>query len=309
MQHCFDMQTHRLLGRFDDVPRCLFLLVLPTFDRPAGRQVAMQRVVRGGLIGDGIRAHAAAHEFRKNLGGVAEQRDGARFSFRNVARYAGQRVVEVGGLLIDIARAQSHVDTALTTLDGEHRRTRHGRGQGLRAAHAAQARGQDPAPLQVTAEVLASHLDEGFVGALHDALRADVNPRAGGHLPVHRQPFRIQLVEVLPGRPVRHQIGVRQQHTRRIRVARKHTHRLAALHQQGLVVLETLQHFNDGVETGPVARGAADAAVHHQCGRVFGDIRVEVVHQHAQCGFGQPTFAAHTGAAWCANDARRIKSG
>ena len=46
----------------------------------------------------------------------------------------------------------------------------HGRGQRLRAAHAAEARGQDPAAREVAAIVLAADLDEGLVGALHDAL-------------------------------------------------------------------------------------------------------------------------------------------
>src|SRR3546814_8580581 len=33
--------------------------------------------------------------------------------------------------------------------------------------------------------MLAPHLDKGFVGALHDALGADVDPRARGHLTIH----------------------------------------------------------------------------------------------------------------------------
>jgi hypothetical protein len=92
-------------------------------------------------------------------------------------------------------------------------------------------------PFEVAAVVLAAHLDEGFVGALDDALRADVDPRAGGHLAVHHQAFLIELVEVLPGGPVRHQVGVGDQHARRIGMRAEHADRLAGLHQQGLVVL------------------------------------------------------------------------
>ena len=62
--------------------------------------------------------------------------------------------------------------------------------------------------------MLATGFDEGFVGTLHDALAADVDPAAGGHLAVHRQPFGIQLVKVFPGGPVRDQVGVGDQHTR-----------------------------------------------------------------------------------------------
>ena len=40
---------------------------------------------------------------------------------------------------------------------------------------------------------------------------------------------------MLPGRPVRHQVGVGDQHARRVRVGAEHADRLARLHQQRLV--------------------------------------------------------------------------
>jgi hypothetical protein len=111
-------------------------------------------------------------------------------------------------------------------------------GQRLRAAHAAQAGGQDPAPGQVAAVVLAAGLDKGLVGALHDALAADVDPAAGRHLAVHHQALAVELVEVFPGGPLGHQVGVGDQHARRVGVGAEHAHRLAGLHQQGLVVFK-----------------------------------------------------------------------
>ena len=69
---------------------------------------------------------------------------------------------------------------------------------------------------------------------------ADVDPRAGRHLAVHHQALAIELVEVLPGRPVRHEVGVGDQHARRVGVGAEHADRLARLHQQRLVVLEPL---------------------------------------------------------------------
>ena len=53
-------------------------------------------------------------------------------------------------------------------------------------------------PASLAAVVLAPGLDEGLVGALHDALAADVDPRAGRHLAVHHQALAVELVEVLP---------------------------------------------------------------------------------------------------------------
>jgi hypothetical protein len=70
----------------------------------------VHRVVRAGLVGDAVRAHAATHQLRQDLGGVAEQRDGLRFARGGVLRDARQRVVEVGRLLVDVARAQAEID-------------------------------------------------------------------------------------------------------------------------------------------------------------------------------------------------------
>ena len=78
-------------------------------------------------------------------------------------------------------------------------------------------------------------LDEGLVSALNDALRADINPRSGSHLAIHHQAAAIQLVEMRPVRPFRHQIRIGDQHPRRIRMGAKHADRLTGLHQQRLV--------------------------------------------------------------------------
>ena len=52
------------------------------------------------------------------------------------------------------------------------------------------------------AEAAPRDLGEALVGALHDALGADVDPRAGGHLAVHRQAERLEPAELVPGRPL-----------------------------------------------------------------------------------------------------------
>ena len=91
-------------------------------------------------------------------------------------------------------------------------------------------------PVRLPPIMLAADLDEGLVGALHDALAADVDPRAGRHLAVHHQALAIELVEMLPGRPVRHEVGIGDQHARRIGMGAEHADRLAGLHQQRLVV-------------------------------------------------------------------------
>ena len=125
---------------------------------------------------------------------------------------------------------------------------------------------------------------------LDDALAADVDPAAGGHLAVHGQALGVEFVEVLPTGPVRYQVGVGDQYARGVAVGLEHAHRLAGLHQQGFVVIQVGQAFDDLVVALPVARRAANATVDHQFLGVLGHFRVEVVHQHAQRRFSQPAL-------------------
>ena len=87
---------------------------------------------------------------------------------------------------------------------------------------------------------------------------------------------------MVPGRPVRHEVGVGDQHARRVGVGPEHADGLSRLHEQRLVVFEAAQGLDDPVERVPVARRAADAAVDHELARPLGDVGIEIVHQHAQ---------------------------
>ena len=251
----------------------------------------------GGLVGHHVRAHAALDQLREDFRGVAQQGDGDGLAFGGVLGDARQGVVEVLGLLVDVAAGEAEVDAALLAFDVQRAGAGQGRGQRLGAAHAAETGGEHPLAFQVAVVMLAAGFDEGFVGALDDALAADIDPRAGGHLAVHGQALGIELVEVLPVGPVRHQVGVGDQHARGVGVGLEDADRLAGLHQQGLVFIQLFQGGDDLVVALPVARGATDAAVHHQLLGVLGDFRVEVVHQHAQRRFGQPAFGVQLGAA------------
>ena len=229
----------------------------------------------------------------------------AFFSAR-VARDARERVVEVARLLVEVARAQAKVDAALLALDVSEHGAGEGRRERLRAAHAAEPGGEDPAAREVAAVVLAARLDEGLVGALDDALAADVDPRARGHLAVHHQALAVELVEVLPGRPLRHQVRVGDQHPRRVGMGAEHADRLARLHQQRLVLAQLAQRREDRLEAVPVARRLADAAVDDERVGVLGDLGIEVVLDHPVGRLDQPVAAgrarcragARTGRGW-----------
>ena len=141
------------------------------------------------------------------------------------------------------------------------------------------------------------HRGEALVRSLEDSLRADVDPRAGRHLAVHRQAEGVEAAELVPGGPVRDEVGVGDEHARRVLVRAEDAHRLARLHEQRLVVLQPLQRGDDGVVALPVARRLADAAVHDQLLRPLGHFRIEVVHQHPQRRFLLPALAGDLGAA------------
>ena len=147
------------------------------------------------------------------------------------------------------------------------------------------------------AAMLAPGFGEGLVGSLHDALAADVDPRSRRHLAEHHQALAVELVEVFPRRPFRHEVGIGDEHARRIRVGLEDADRLARLDQQRLVVAEFAQRRDDRIEAFPVARSAPDAAVDDELLWILGDLGVEVVVEHPQRGFGEPALRRALGAA------------
>ena len=142
-------------------------------------------------------------------------------------------------------------DPRLVALDADRDAVVHGDGERLRAAHAAEPGGQRDRAGQRAAEPLVGDRGERLEGALQDALGADVDPRAGGHLAVHRQPEVLEPAELLPVGPVADQVGVGDQHPRRPLVGAHHADRLAGLHEQRLVVLERRAGCARGRRTTP----------------------------------------------------------
>ena len=267
---------------------------------PPRRAIPMQGIMRRGLVRHDIRPHPARLHPAENLGehlrGIAHQPHRLRLAARGPIGDHPQRLVQRLRLGIDIPRANPEIDPRLvhfhrqTTRPGEHRRQR------LRPAHAPQTARQNPAPGQRAVVMLPPRLGKGLIGPLHDPLRADVNPRPRRHLPVHHQALLIELVEMLPGRPMRHQIGVRDQHPRRIQMGFHNGNRLAGLDDQRLISLQIPQARTNPVEILPGPRRPADAAINNQFMRVFGHIGVQVVHQHPQGRLGQPRLGGDLGA-------------
>ena len=284
------MHGHGLLRGRRHARRVAVPALLPLGDAPAAGQVAVQRVVSGGLVGHDIGPHASPHQLGENVRRIAQQPDRHGPAFRAGGLDDPQGLVQIRRLHVQITRAQPHLDPARLALHGQHAGARHRCRQRLRAAHATEPGGQNPAALEAAAIMLPAGLHEGFIRALNDSLAADINPRPGGHLPIHHEAPPIEFVEMLPGRPMRHQVRIRDQHTRCIGMGAEHADRLAGLHQQSLVPVQPAQAGDDAVETVPIPRGPSDAAVHDQFLRPLRDLRVQIVHQHPQRRFGLPGF-------------------
>ena len=201
-------------------------------------------------------------------------------------------------------------DAVLPHLHAEEGAPVHGRGERLGPAHAAQPRAHDDPPGERAAEVLPRQFGEGLVGALQDPLRADVDPRPGRHLPVHREAQRVEAAELVHAPPARHEVRVRDQDAGGFVVGPEHPHRLPALHEERLVVLQTPQRLDDLRVARPIARRLARASVHDEVVGALGHGRVEVVHQHPEGRFLVPALAGEgrparrvDGSGWLHSDA------
>ena len=247
--------------------------------------------MRRGLVGHDVRRHAAPRQLGQHVGRVAFERDGSRHARLLPLLDALERVVEVRRPLVDVTRRQAALDAGRIDFDDERDPAVHRHGERLRAAHATEAGGHDEPAAQRAAEVASRQLGERFVRALQNALGADVDPAAGGHLPVHRQAAIFEIAEMRPRRPGRHEQGVGDEDARRPRVRAEDGDRFAGLHDERFIVLEPVQRRDDGVEGRPAARRASRSAVDDEIVGTFGDLRVEVVHQHAERGFLRPSFA------------------
>ena len=244
-----------------------------------------------GLVGDDVGLEVAGQQRGQGVDGVGAEADAERPALPLRVHAAADRVLEVVGFLVEVARLQPAGDPLAVDLDAERDAAVHRDRQRLRAAHPAEPGGDGDRPGQRAAVAPAGDLGEALVGPLHDALAADVDPGAGGHLPVHRQPLGFELAELVPVVPVADQVRVGDQDARRPLVGAHHADRLARLDEQRLVVLQRLQRADDRVVGLPGARRAAGAAVDDEVLGALGDGRVEVVHQHPHRGLLRPALA------------------
>ncbi len=84
-------------------------------------------------------------ELGQHVGGVAHERDRPGDAVPRGIFDARERLVEVVGALVEVARRQAALDARRIDLDDERDAVVHGDGERLGAAHAAEAGGDDEA--------------------------------------------------------------------------------------------------------------------------------------------------------------------
>ena len=109
------------------------------FHGQARRDVPVQGIVRGRLVGEEIGNHPAPHQLGQRLGRVHDHSDGDCFA--PIPRLAGpaQRRVQRRRLLVEVALREPAAQALGIHLEPEEHRAGHRGRQRLRAAHAAEA--------------------------------------------------------------------------------------------------------------------------------------------------------------------------
>ncbi len=249
------------------------------------------------LVGHHVGLEPLAEQLGEHLSRVRAYRHGQRPALALRPQAALHRVGQVVCLLVEVARLEPAADPLAVHLHAQRDALVHRHRQRLGPAHPAEPRGERDRPGERAVEAPPRDLGEALVRALHDPLAPDVDPGAGGHLAVHRQPEILEPAELVPRGPLRHEIRVRDQHARRPLVRAEHADRLAGLDQHRLVVAEAPKGAYQRVERLPRPRRTARAAVDHEVVGPLGHVRVEVVHQHPHRGLLRPAPAGEVRAA------------
>ncbi len=209
--HRLHLHGHAVPGSRSEVR--LRLLGRPLLDRDTDRQVR-QRIVGARLVGDDVDLSAQGEQFGKDGRRVAEHSDREGFTRipRPVRQLEGMFEGVSGDVEVTVLNAAG--DTAGVDVNADRDTVIHGHGEGLSATHAAKARRERDRAGERSVELLLGDSTERLERSLQNALRADVDPRARRHLAVHREAQLLEPTELVPVRPVAHEVGVGEQHTR-----------------------------------------------------------------------------------------------
>ena len=195
--------------------------------------------------------------------------------------HCGKQLVEVGVHFVHPALVIAFLRGGGVDFGGDAHHTGDVASLGLGAAHATETGGDKQLACCAAAELAGSvqHRDS---GAVHNALRADIHVRTGGHLAVLRHAEGVVALPVVGFRVVGNHHAVGHHHARGILMAGIESHRVAAVHHQCLLVGHLREVFHHQAVLGPVLEHGAVAAVGNQLVGMLCHSGVQVVlnHQH-----------------------------
>jgi len=116
-------------------------------------QVAVDRVVRGRLIGQGVRANCRFEQGVQHIDDVAEERTEIGLAFFLAVSNRRERLVQASALGRPRSRFQAFGDAALTAFHPPACETRHGGPPGLRSAMPPETGREYPLPLTLSSKM------------------------------------------------------------------------------------------------------------------------------------------------------------
>ena len=147
-----------------------------SFARHVDGVVAFEWIVRARLIGERVGRDVAFLQATQEMDDVAEPSDGNALSLRFEFECAINRAIEIFNDLVEISIVHALGESFARNLRNQANAMIHSDCEWLRAAHAAATARDIERALECSAEMLTRAFGVGFVGSLHDALRADVDP-------------------------------------------------------------------------------------------------------------------------------------
>ena len=256
--------------------------------------------MRAGLIGENVGNPSAPHHFRQDLGAVPDKPYRKRAPFAARSRDQTPGFVKLIRYRVQIPSIDAPLDTRRIDFDTKKRRAVHGCRQRLGAAHSSKTAGHENSSFKRTAEVLPCGGRERFIRSLDDSLSSNVDPAPSRHLAIHGELQRFQPIEFVPRCPMRNEVRIRNQYSRRVRKCPENAYRFARLNKQRLVVLQVAERAHNPMKGFPTAGSPARSTVHDELPWILRNLFIEVVHEHPHRGFLMPTFARDGGPAWCA---------
>ena len=252
--------------------------------QPRGAIPAVVGVVAGGLVAEQVDGERTRNRRLQQIHDVAVVGNRDALARRSCLLRAGEDLVQIARRQIDPALVESGLDAGVVHLRKHADRARDERGLGLRAAHAAEAGGDEDFALEVAlarhAEIFAPDAKNRVKRAVDDPLRADVHPAAGGHLPIVGNAHLLgdfPIVDVIEHAD--HQ-RVGEDHARSVGFARKETYGMPGFEHQRLLVGEFFQILFDQAVLQPVLADLPRLAIGHELIGIQRHVKIEIVVDH-----------------------------